>query len=468
MKSADFLILLIGPDWFDIFERKADDEAPDWVLFEIETAQENDVDIVPLLLDDTPQPSWDDVAGALADLSRTNSQALTTGINFKADVARISRQLRIAAGVIARKKQRNKLWWQRVLTRGPIQKTEVLGRRKPEAKSLKMVAVMGENVPYEAALLLAMEQRLERQLPALGYKLARVHRIHGKFEERHASDNDPAAREMWANVIARAKQACSDERIDYVVSLATFASKIVRNAKLVSALDARGQIYIGATSPEAAGLVGRDRIAGVRYGTGGTDYAMKFHELFPIEQRLVFLYNDVDGYEQDRGFAAEIAVLNNKLAPALGGRQRFELRGLGRLMKPNDLELADPTHPAASPVYMGWYDLDNMITDMTNRGDPLLFEPRLWVIPSTYTIETIRNFGIVVGVNDEAGGWEAANIVLRHIMKPSENLQERPMKDHGFRVTMRDPVIVRKGLEINPAIRLLPATDPVYRFERRE
>lgn len=225
---------------------------------------------------------------------------------------------------------------------------------------------------------------------------------------------------------------------------------------------------MGVTSPTAAGLVDQHRIAGVQYGTGGKDYARTFHELFPPEQRLVFLYNDVPGYEQDRGFAAEIAVLNNELAPSLGGRKRFELRPLGRLMQPSDLELADRVNPRSSPIYMAWYDLDNMITDMMQRGDPSLFKRNLWVIPSTYTKENLNQFGIIVGVNDEAGGRQAANIILHHVMTPKRYLNTFKMKDHGYRVTMKDPVIVKKGLEISARIRSLPSDHKVFRFDHRE
>jgi hypothetical protein len=189
-----------------------------------------------------------------------------------------------------------------------------------------------------------------------------------------------------------------------------------------------------------------------------------FHKVFPAEQRLVFLYNG-EGYPQDLGVAKELSAFNDELAPELGGRARFELRELGRMMQPEDLELADPKSPLTSPVYMAWYDLDNMISEMVTKAHPLIFKPELWVVPTTYTLENMNYFGVVVGVDDESGGNKAADLILEHLDVPSKNLKSR-MKAHGYHATLRDRVLLRKGLQVSQYAR--SGDDPKIKFETRD
>lgn len=461
--KSDFLLLLIGPNWEDIFHRKGKESAPDFVLHEIKAALEKDVTIVPILLDDTSVPDWDALPPPLGALGRASALPLGTALNHEADLERIVRQLQDNL----KEQRRIKTWWDWLLKKNPSAPPAIIAAPPVDLKPLKILVVMGTNVPYEEALVEAMRKRLEAELPSCGRRLV-MHPLKTKFDKNHASPSDPLARESWNRLIARGKQVFFNEPVDYVVSAATFASQATRDGELAAALGARGQIYMGVTSPQAAGLVNQSRIAGVQYGTGGRDYALMFHKLFPTDQRLVFIYNDVDGYVQDRAFAAEIAVLNNELAPSLGGRKRFELRPLGRVMTASDLEPADPASPAASPVYMAWYDLDELISRLTIEGDPILSNPNLWVIPSTYTKENIIQFGVIVGVNDEAGGEEAANIVLHHIMMPTKDLQSFPMRTHGYRATIWEKMQIRKGIRINPDIRKLSHKDPAFKFERHE
>jgi len=457
--AADFVILLIGPDWFDSFERREDDDRPDWVLFEVQTALADNKKIVPILLDGTECPDWTTARG-LAPLAKVPAHPLSTGLDYGVHLEKI-------VGHIAKAlsdERANKRWWEKVYKRGPLKANAVLQPPATDLKPLRLLVVMGENTPYEKALVKGLEDTLKQELPAHGLT-PKIIVIDTPLKDRYASPTDPKATEVWNRLIERAKVGYDGERIDYIVSVATFASEAVRDGKLRTALEARGHIYMGVTSPQRAGLTGLDCTAGVQYGTGGADYGRMFHKLFPAEQRLVFIYNG-EGYPQDLGVAKDLSALNDELAPQLGGRPRFELQELGRMMQPDDLELADPKSPLTSPVYMAWYDLDNMISEMVAKAHPLIFKPELWVVPTTYTLENMNYFGAVVGVDDEAGGKKAAHLILEHLEVPSKNLKSCKMRYHGYRATLKDRVLLRKGLQIDPAVR--SSEDRQIKFETSE
>ena len=88
IQAADFVILLIGPDWFDSFERREDDDRPDWVLFEVQTALADNKKIVPILLDGTECPDWTTARG-LAPLAKVPAHPLSTGLDYGVHLEKI-------------------------------------------------------------------------------------------------------------------------------------------------------------------------------------------------------------------------------------------------------------------------------------------------------------------------------------------------------------------------------------------
>lgn len=454
--ASHFMLLLIGPSWEDILKDRAVGRSPDFVVYEMDAARVNNIHVVPILLDYTPEPNWNIPLLATSGVRKAGSLPLSANLNYDADIKRIADSLKR----VHEERKLNKSIWDKIIGKSK-KRLELSTQQSIIPRPLNILVVLGENVAYERALVDGMKDRLEA---ALGSSSAvRLHPIAPDFK-----DNDGAAKEKWEALIHHGKLAFDGAMVHYIVSVGTFASKAVRDGHLVAALEARGQIYMGVTSPENAGLLNQRDIAGVQYGTGGRDYAELFHELFPLEQRLVFIYNDLDGYEQDRSFAAELSVLNGRLAASLGGRNRFELRALGHLMRFEDLELADPRKPTASPVYMAWYDLDNLVSLMHKRNDPNLAKQGLWIVPSTYTLPNMNFFGAVVGVDDESGGQTAADIILQHAADPTLPLEGIPMLKHGFRAVMKQKILLKKGIHIRPGLADKQSIDARFRFETRE
>ncbi len=470
ISRCDFMLVLIGPEWERILVDRKDSVFEDPVVYEIKTALELQIQIVPVLVISNPDKgvhtlSPNQLPQSIRAFEPIHRIKLRSGDDNERDLDKLINLLDLKYA-----EKRRFLRWLYELFRAPQprSKAAIQSITAPQnlvanqTKPLKLLIIMGRGVEYEKALVAGLKNRLSTELPTRGYHLGILMERYHEFNFLEHGEHEAA--HIWKKSIDLVKDACNDEQVDYVVSVATTASKVVRNSRLVEALGARGQIYMGVTSPRNSGLIGQSGIAGVQYGTGGRDYAMMFHDLFQPEQRLVFLYNDIDDCPQDRVVAAQLNALNAELAPLSNGRPRFELRPLGRRMTPADLDLANPDDPLNSPVYMAWYDLDDLYSKMISDADPLLKDPRLWLIPTTFATATINTAGLIVGVDDKTGGETAADIILRALDNPSLRLEDIAMADHGYAAVIKQKVLNAKGIRLKPEIMNQTQTGLAYRF----
>ena len=67
--ECETLICVIGPDWLEEIQRRADDKK-DFVRIEIESALARGIPVVPVLLDDAPVPAEHELPESIRALSR--------------------------------------------------------------------------------------------------------------------------------------------------------------------------------------------------------------------------------------------------------------------------------------------------------------------------------------------------------------------------------------------------------------
>jgi PEGA domain-containing protein/TIR domain-containing protein len=81
---AKILVAIIGPDWLGIRDkaRRRIDDTGDFVRFEIATALESRIPIIPVLVNNTPMPEAHELPAELEGLAFRNGLALDTGIDF--------------------------------------------------------------------------------------------------------------------------------------------------------------------------------------------------------------------------------------------------------------------------------------------------------------------------------------------------------------------------------------------------
>lgn len=249
------------------------------------------------------------------------------------------------------------------------------------------------------------------------------------------------------------------------MTLGTFASKAIAESGLIYRLGAKGLVYLGVTDPKRAGLDGRPKVAGVRYGTGGVDYGNKIAELFPDSQKLVFIYQNQDGNIQDQAIATDLTTLNDvfeKTKPN-ARRPRFEIMPIDKIIEIVDLQEANPSDPVNSDIYFAWYGLDNILAKENKTS---LINEKLWIIPSTFSEKNFNAAGIVVTVDDRAVGRLGAEIVTRHFDDPLLNLDQEPIRAPNFRVWINRPRVAKKGIRLLEAALHRDADgDTTYTYE---
>ncbi len=75
VRSCDVMVTLVGQKWLTVINSSGEkrlDDPTDFVRLEIASALDHGVDIVPLLLDNTPMPVDKDLPEALRPLTRRN------------------------------------------------------------------------------------------------------------------------------------------------------------------------------------------------------------------------------------------------------------------------------------------------------------------------------------------------------------------------------------------------------------
>lgn len=321
-----------------------------------------------------------------------------------------------------------------------------------DAQPLRIVIVMGENVYYEKEIVEGFLQHLEPQLSAKGIELKQWKFVPDFSGSAYASPGSAEGKEVWERTIGQITHAlpiANNSDIDYFVTLGTFASMAIKGSNLMEQYHAKGLIYLGVTSPERAELVGLPKITGVQYGSGGTDFGRKIHEIFPLNQKLVFVYQAEKGKGnvQDEYVADEFKKLNSEYAERYPKARspRFEIRPIDGLINVENLIPGNPADPDNSEVYIGWYGLDNVLAHTNSEH---LRETNLWIVPSNNTPQNLDLAGVIVTADDRYIGEQGARIILKHLAHPTADLGKERYRKSRFKVFIKRDVLEKKGVKL--------------------
>lgn len=351
LQDCDVVFSLVGPQWLDLLKAR-DSGGDDHLRFEIEMAIDSKVRIVPVLLSGAKMPTEAQLPKSIAAFAYLNARSLDAGPDFDDQLRRLTHDLddRDQTRVVRRTAIA-------VVGLAALGGTAALVGprlfRAPTVKSVTILVVMGENVEYEQVMARAFIRQLRKSLSARGIELIERQTLIPRFKDTYASPDSDAGREVWKDVVDNIRFSYSAGAIDYFVTLGSFATLAVKNSDLLHYLNPKGLIYLGVTDPKRSGFIGQSKIAGVQYGTGGIAYGKKIAELFPIDQKLAFIYQSGEDNIQDRAIAADLDELNKEFATAnpAARQPRFEIRPMDKLIEISDLALADYSRPRDSEVY---------------------------------------------------------------------------------------------------------------------
>jgi len=318
---------------------------------------------------------------------------------------------------------------------------------------ISIVAVMGENVPYEKAILEGFRKEFVGQAEARGYSVSiKVEDPRFGSGVKYASPDEIKAGRTWHALMRKISESNKD--IDYFVTLGTYATKAVMQSGLLDSPDTKGLIYLGITDPKASGFEHIPKLAGVQYGPGPVAYGKALDRIFKPGQRLAFLYNE--GVEQDEAVRIGLEKCSREL-----GADRFEY-----VSKPHDIPIEiedipkpDLQNPPASSIYFAWYGLDNILSTPENYG--IIKEMGLWVIPSTYSPKNLEHAGVVVSVEDASVGKLGAELLVRKLDHPSEAIDQYPIAAPPFVTWIHRSAIRLNGMAATIKPEILSNSSPL-------
>jgi len=321
------------------------------------------------------------------------------------------------------------LWLQRQSGTPPETTAEPAAAGRLAGKKIVVMSLMSGGAAYEKIILAAFRDRAQKRIEAEGgtleWKLPR--------NGHDVSPREPAGKQVWDRQAENILRLYS--KVDYLLSVGTFASVAMKDHDLASALGAKGQIFLGVTDPVGARLVEdlkpraeSTNIAGVRYGRGGEAFGQYLSGLFPADRKLVFVREE--STPQDRYMAQELARVGRITDYAYAG----------------NLDVTALDDPDA--VYFAWYGFDNVLAD--EGGDAALLLD-MKVVPSTCTEELLHGAGIVVSVNDYEVGASGADLMLEAILDDDARLGHFDVVDVDFQHWIDWETVQRKGIKLKVA-----------------
>ena len=326
-------------------------------------------------------------------------------------------------------------------------------------KPLSVMVVYSEKAPYEVAIVNSFLEHLGNQIQNLEPATYPEPLYNPDGTQKNVTE--------WAKSIEHIIERTPSRKVDYFITLGTFVTKAIRDNNFIEKYKAKGVVFLGVTDPVNSKLVdklenlGKDieikdvnkNITGVRYGAAGEeDYGNTIGSIFPPDQKLVFVFDEVT-YPQDGFVADHLKKLINK-------DKRFELREKDSkkygLINLNDLNPKQPNDPPE--VYFAWYGLDNILRDNV-KGDGLAALNTKWVIPSTYSTDNLDRAGIIVSVSDQEVGRLGAEIIFKSYRNPKLELGHEPVATTPFLIWLDCEVIRHRKEGLRLATPLPNATE---------
>jgi hypothetical protein len=103
LEQVDVMVVVIGKRWVDAVDaqgRRRLDLPNDFVRIEVETALNKGIPVIPVLIDDAAVPDSSELPDTLTELAFRNGMAVRHDPYYKADMARLTRQIRTLAPVV--------------------------------------------------------------------------------------------------------------------------------------------------------------------------------------------------------------------------------------------------------------------------------------------------------------------------------------------------------------------------------
>lgn len=200
-----------------------------------------------------------------------------------------------------------------------------------------------------------------------------------------------------------------------------------------------GFLFLGVSDPMRAGFAERESATGiagraaVQYGTGANDWAATILHAVDesrLEHKPELIY--------DTSQLQDAWVADQLRSSPLNG-DRIDITGpVEGHLHVQDLQ---PNH-----IYFAWYSLDAVVEAYSSKMDEFL------IVPSTYSEANVRNFGIVVSVNDLEVGDKGAEYLAMSLVY-GRALAELPTVGPPFHIWINCGAVERKGIPLSPALR---------------
>jgi hypothetical protein len=304
------------------------------------------------------------------------------------------------------------------------------GRQK-----LRIFFQMSKSLEYEKVIRDGFRKGLESRVGS---------RYDITFEEGTGTrDSYWSNRKAWSDIGDEIVVRHADS--DYLVTVGSDATTAMIEYKIADRLASaagsgyKGMLILGVTDPMRAGFANMDSATGipgravVRYGSGANDWAGTIlHAL--DESRLAskpeFIYST--DQLQDSWVAAELA------GSRLNG-SRIHMTGplKGKLA----LEQLDP-----KKIYFAWYALDELVDSYSSK----MLSYR--IVPSTYTVANVQNFGLVVSPVDAEVGDRGAEYLSEAILKGTP-LESLPTQGPRFHTWVNCTAVEKKNLPLSPQLK---------------
>ena len=201
----------------------------------------------------------------------------------------------------------------------------------------------------------------------------------------------------------------------------------------------RGHLIVGVTDPMRAGYARQDSMTGVplraavRYGSGANDWAgtiLRAFDASRLQHKPALIY--AEAQKQDEWVAQDLH------GSALNGEQ---IEIIGPL--PGELKIEDLM---PDRVYFAWFALDELVDHFSHKL------ARYLIVPSTFTPQNVRNFGVVVGPIDAEIGAKGADY-LRDALIDGTPLDHLPTRGPDFHIWINCSAVERKQIPLSPTLR---------------
>jgi len=417
--QCDVFLALIGDRWLSAVkadgERRLDDPT-DFVRFEIESALNRDIQVIPVLVGrTTTAPKQEDLPKSIQALAFRQSIQVRPDPDFCHDIERLIHNISRVPHITATHSK---------ITPNNIGTTGTSFLKPPVAAHLsnndlarpitgepngissffpspanRLGILLSGNATYVNDIKDAFLKYLNADLLASNYNpiTPSLGSVEWELDKRM----------KWREAVKRLMKRGGKEGFQYLVAIGTQAA-IALQETLGTDFGTIPTLFLGVTYPKLCGIVDSEHyrsenkyVTGVRFGCGlDAVSSLLSNKLFPNRQ-LYFVYQR--GIPQDEMGCLDLA--NTRLAR----EKKLKFKSFQRRLKDDDLE--DP-----DAVYFSWYTF----TRLFHEDEASILEKRLVI---SIMPDNVRDGLAVAGVGTDHSwiGRQGATILMKHYLAPLDN-----------------------------------------------